>query len=53
MVLETCIIYFLNTVPCGCRQLAATLLPYADKVAAICRQGCCHMSATLLATANN
>ena len=26
--------------PCGCRQLPATLLPYADKVAAICQQPC-------------
>lgn len=30
MVLETCIIYLYNIVPCGCRQLAATLLAAAD-----------------------
>ena len=32
--------YPLNVVPYGCRQLPATLLPYADNVAAICQQHC-------------
>ena len=30
----------LNIVSYGCRQLPATLLPYADNVAAICQQPC-------------
>jgi len=40
MVLETYIIYLLNTVLQGCRQLPATLLPFADKVADIWQQPC-------------
>ena len=35
MVLETYIIYLLNTVLYGCRQLPATLQADADKVADI------------------
>ena len=40
MELDTLIIYLLNIVSYGCRQLPATLLAYADNAAAICQQPC-------------
>ena len=35
-----------------CKYSSVWLPAYASNVAAICRQGCCHMPATLLAAAN-